>query len=325
MNEAYRALMSRVGERLGRAGYHAASAYSVSPVHGGTSWFAISTVHTGIKIDRPQAYDALQSVGARIPSITRFFREQGYQTFSLQPGVELRTGLNRFDLFNHEITVDAPTLAYQGPDYGWGRIPDQYSIGLFREQYFRPGPKPRYAFYMCVSTHYMWENVPHYVNDWKTLAESPLSPDQIHDHDPSWPAFPSELTKHIATGMRRAYFRSIEYEWRLLTEWFEAEAARGSVILIVGDHQPRLEWDPPGGVNMNTPVHVLSQDPALVDRFVKDGFQTGMYATPHVGPTLQHEGLMSLLLTEVSQTYAAEGSPKAKYFPEGLPLAGLNR
>lgn len=325
MNDAYRALMSRVDERLGHAGYHMASAYSASPVHGGTSWFAISTVHTGIKIDRPQAYAELLSEGARIPSITRFFREQGYLTHSLQPGVELRTGLNRFDVFNHEINVDSHTLAYQGPDYGWGVIPDQYSIDLFREQFFKPVEQPRYAFFMCVSTHYMWENVPHYVTDYKTLNQGPLQRSDYHDYDESWPPFPPELTRHIATGMRRAYYRSIEYEWRLLTEWFEAEAKRGSVILVVGDHQPRLEWDVPGGVSMNTPVHVISQDAALVARFKAEGFQSGMYAQPHVGPTLEHEGLFSLLMTELSAAYSTPESPKAQYFPEGLPLAGLNR
>ncbi|HTU58637.1 MAG TPA: hypothetical protein VMF89_09385, partial [Polyangiales bacterium] len=142
MNDAYSALMSRVQKRLETAGYHAASAYSVAPVHGGTSWFSISTVHTGIQVDRPQAYDAVQAVGASIPSITRFFREQGYVTHALQPGVQLRSGLNRFDLFHHEIPVDAFTLGYHGPEYGWGVIPDQYSIGSFREQHFKTTDQP---------------------------------------------------------------------------------------------------------------------------------------------------------------------------------------
>ena len=322
MNDAYIALMGRVQGRLEAAGYHAASAYSVAPVHGGTSWFSISTVHTGIQVDRPQAYDALKAVGARIPSITRFFREQGYRTHALQPGVQLRSGLNRFDLFNHEVPVDAFTLAYKGPSYGWGVIPDQYSIGLFREQYWKPSDQPRYAFYMGVSTHYIWENIPPYVRDWKKLEEPAPTP---QDFDETWPAFKPELTARIETELRQNYFRSIVYEWRLLTEWFEAEAKRGSVILVIGDHQPRLEWEVPGGVTMNTPVHVISQDAALVEHFQTRGFQAGMYAQPNTGQPLNHAGLMSLLISELSEAYAAEGSPKATYFPTGLPLAGLNR
>ena len=273
-------------------------------------------------MDRPQAYDALKAVGARIPSITRFFREQGYLTHALQPGVQLRSGLNRFDLFNHAVTVDAFTLAYKGPSYGWGVIPDQYSIGLFREHYWKPSDQPRYAFYMGVSTHYIWENTPPYVRDWKTLQEPSPIP---QDFDETWPAFKPELTRRIDTEMRQNYFRSIVYEWRLLTEWFEAEAKRGSVILVVGDHQPRLEWEVPGGVTMNTPVHVISQDAALVEHFKTRGFQSGMYAQPNTGQVLNHAGLMSLLISELSEAYAAEGSAKAAYYPTGLPLAGLNR
>lgn len=232
MNDAYAALMQRVQERLEAAGYHTASTYSVAPVHGGTSWFSISTVHTGIQVDRPQAYEALQAVGARIPSITRFFREQGYLTHSLQPGVTLRSGLNRFDLFHHEVPVDAFTLDYHGPDYGWGVIPDQYSIELFRERYWKASERPKYVFYMGVSTHYIWENTPPYVKDWRTLQEPSPEP---QDFDESWPSFAPELTARIGTELRQNYFRSIGYEWRVLTEWFEAEAKRDSVILVVGD------------------------------------------------------------------------------------------
>ena len=322
MTDAYVELMSRVQARLEAAGYDSASAYSASPVHGGTSWFSISTVHTGIQVDRPQAFDALKTVAARIPSITRFFREQGYLTHGLQPGVKLRSGLNRFDQFNHEVPVDAFTLDYHGPQYGWGVIPDQYALGVFRERYFRPTEQPRYAFFMSVSTHYIWDYVPHYVRDWRDLQSESIEP---RDHDESWPALKRKHTRRIGTELRQNYFRSIDYEWRLLTEWFEAEAGHDNVILVVGDHQPRLEWDVPGDVTMNTPVHILSQDKALIERFRSRGFQEGMYAQPNTRAPLQHAGLMSLLISELSEAYGGEASPKATYFPSGLPLAGLNR
>jgi hypothetical protein len=312
--------MERVEERLDRAGYHAATQYSASPVHGGTSWFSIATVHTGIHIDRPQAHEALRSVGARIPSLTRFFREQGYVTRALQPGNQLRAGLNRFDLYNHEVVLDATEIAYQGTQYGWGIIPDQYSIGLFRERYLRPTDGPRYTFYMCVSTHWEWDHVPSYALDWKSLNGG--TP-EFRESNASWPAIAG--TERIGTQLRSEYFRSVSYEWRLLTEWLEAEAERGSVILIVGDHQPRLEWNAPGDVTMNTPVHVLSQDAALIERFKAHGFQAGMYAKPEAGMNLQHAGLFSLFIRELAAAYAAPSDTEPAYYPNGLPLAGLNR
>ena len=317
MRDAYQSLMSDVAQRLGRAGYHAATAYSAAPVHGGTSWFSIATVHTGVTIDRPQIYAALEHVGARVPSLTRFFREQGYLTHSLQPGSWDRSGLHRFDLFHHAIPVDGETLAYRGKKYGWGRIPDQYSLGVFRERFFRPVEQPRYAFYMCLSTHYPWDGVPNHVRDWPALASPELVVDAVDD---TWPL--ANGYERIGTELRRSYFRSVSYEWQLLVEWLAAEARRDNVVLIVGDHQPRLEWNVPGAVTMNTPVHVLSQDRVLVDRFVAGGFEPGLYAEPKQASKLQHAGLFSLLISQLSARYASQ---PATYYPHGLPLPALQR
>ena len=73
---------------------------------------------------------------------------------------------------------------------------------------------------------------------------------------------------------------------------------------------------------MNTPVHVLAQDPQLVERFVAQGFQPGLYAEPRSATKLQHAGLFSLLISQLAARYAAE---PAAYYPHGLPLAALQR
>jgi hypothetical protein len=321
MRDAYQSLMHRSAERLGRVGYQAATSYSAAPVHGGGSWFSIATVTTGVHIDRPQIFSALERVGARVPSFPRFFREQGYVTYALQPGSRERAGLRRFDLYHHEVPVDGETLAYPGKHYGFGRIPDQFSLGMFREQYFRPSARPRYTFYMCVSTHYAWDDLPVHVRDWHALARPDF---ELRSAEDSWPL--PEAYQSIATETRRGYFRSVSYEWQLLTEWLEAEAARDSVIIIVGDHQPRLEWNVPGAVTMNTPIHVLSQDPQLIERFVAQGFQPGLYADPSTGTKLQHEGIFSLVISQIAARYGTPAAAEhAPYFPRGLPLAGLNR
>jgi hypothetical protein len=326
MAPAYRALMARVQTRLEAVGLHGRTAYSASPVHGGTSWLSIASVHTGVLIDRPLAYAAVESVGARIPSLTHFFHDQGYRTFSLQPGSTQHTGLRRFDLFNHDVPVDAITLAYHGKNFGWGHIPDQYSITTFRERFLEPPRQPRYVFYMGLSTHYPWgDGVPPYVRDPHRLnesAEKPLTPSDIDD---SWSEIPEAA--QIATPLRRSYFRSIAYEWRVLTEWIEAEAraSHDNVFVIAGDHQPRLEWDIPGPVTMNTPVHILANDAAFVDSFEAQGFQPGMYADPTLHPALKHQGLFSLLVSKLVAAFGEEPKRKLPYYPNGLPLAAINR
>lgn len=316
---SYRKLMARVEQRLSAAGYHSRTAYSVAPVHGGTSWFSISTVHTGMRIDRPTAYDAFLLVGTRIPSLTRFFNEQGYATYALQPGNHERTGLHRFDTVNHRVSIDLGRLRYHGPRYGWGIAPDQYSIGRMRERYLSKAPDPHYLYYMAVSTHWSWDGVPPYVRDWHSLnGDFEPAPE-----DASWP--PIREMGAIHSELRRNYFRSIDYEFRLLTEWLESEPAKDSIVIIMGDHQPRLETDVPGGINLRTPVHMLSRDPAFVDSFADVGFQPGMYAEPARPSTLRHEGLLSLWISKLRAAYGTPQSPSIQYRPVGIALSGLNR
>lgn len=320
---AYRELLSRVEQRLSRAGYHAASTYSDAPVHGGTSWLSIGSVHTGVRIQRPQAFRLLEHASPELPTLTRFFRTQGYRSYTLQPGSARRAGLARNDLYGHDVLVDATTLGYTGPLYGFGRVPDQYALGVFRDRYFRPRAGPRYVFFMNVSTHYPWgEGVPPYVHDWESLARD--EPPAASDVDASWPAF-----KHVAeigTPLRRSYFRSIAYTLRLLTEWFEAEASRDGVIVLLGDHQPRLERDIPGPLTMNTPLHILAKDPGFIQALIdQHGFQPGLYADPARAVTLAHAGLFSLLVSRLQHSFGVAGAPSVPVYPHGLPLSALKR
>jgi hypothetical protein len=320
MRPAYEALLARVQARLEHAGYHARSAYSASPVHGGTSWFSIATVQTGILIDRPLPYSALELNSARVPSLASFFNAQGYESYALEAGSRARSTLRRLDLFNHHVMIDATALDYHGPHFGWGHIPDQYSFGVLRERYLAKAPEPRYLFYMGVSTQYPWgDDVPPYVSDWKALDHGQVIRDDV---DSSWPALPYK--EEIATELRRSYLRSVEYEFRLLTELLEADASRDIVVVILGDHQPRLESNPPGEVTMNTPMHVLSRDPAFVERFAAFGFQPGMFADPELHPPLAHEGLFSLLVSQLTAAYGDPDAAPIPYLPDGIGLSGLN-
>jgi hypothetical protein len=320
MRPAYEALQARVQARLEHAGFHACTAYSAAPVHGGTSWLSIATVQTGILIDRPLPFSALELSGARVPSLAGFFNAQGYQSYTIQAGTRARSGLRRLDLFNHHVVIDAQAIGYQGPHFGWGHIPDQYSLGVLRERYLADAPEPRYVFYMGVSTHFPWgEDVPPYVRDWKALDAGKVEPVAV---DASWP--PLAGKGMIATDLRRSYLQSVEYEWRIFTELLEAEPARDIVVVILGDHQPRLESNPPGEVTMNTPMHVLSRDAGFVDSFADVGCQPGLFADPTLHPPLQHEGLFSLWVSKLAARYAEQGAQNAPYFPDGIGLSGLN-
>ncbi|MBS2018717.1 MAG: hypothetical protein JST00_37970 [Deltaproteobacteria bacterium] len=307
MTSSYRSLMDRARVRLEAAGYHMATAYSSAPVHGGRSWLSTSTMQTGILIDEPASYAAFEAASYRIPTLAGFFRAQGYDTASLEPASKKRPGLGNDDLYAHRVRVDGDRLEYGGPPYGFGNIPDQYSLRTFRSRFLPTVAEPRYVFYFAVSTHWPWGP--------KSIPE--------FEGGPEWP--PLEGTETIASDFRLGYLRTVEYEWRSLLELLEAERSQEIVIVVIGDHQPRLESNQPGEATFDTPVHVISRDAAFVARFADRGFQPGLYADPKRGTTLVHEALLSLFVSELAGAYGTpETKGLAKFYPTGISVGGLN-
>jgi hypothetical protein len=304
MTEPYRALMARVRARLERAGYRMRSSYSTSPIHGGRSWLALATLQSGITIDAPDAFAAFEPVSRTIPTLTGFFHGQGYTTASLEPGTNRKTG-TADDLYPDDVRFDAAEIDYTGPKWGYGVIPDKYTWDVFRARKLGTLAEPRYVFYMATSTHYPWtaETIPSY-------------------ESPDWPALPG--MDKIGTELRRYYVKSLDYEWHVLCDMLEADRSEDIVVVILGDHQPRLETNFPGEVTFNTPIHILSRDESFVDRFALLGFQEGLFGEPRRAPPLAHAGLFSLLVTALAQAYGTrETRDFAAYMPQGIGLGGL--
>lgn len=315
MTPAYRALMERVQARLEKRGLQAVTFTSAAPVHGGFSWFSLATLQTGVLIDRPDAFT--QATTAPLPTLTRFFDKQGYFTVGMQPGTSAKPGMGTRDWVGHDRFIGAEELNYQGKAWGFGRIPDQFSWRALEAEL--PSFKsPRMLSTFCVSTHFPWgEHVPYWLTP--ELLTAGDGPDTLHDD--TWAELPG--TKDIGE-YRRAYFKSIEYEFRVLTEFLERDPSKDLLIVIVGDHQPRLESNPPGEVTLNTPVHVLTTDPALHALFLQAGGVNGMMLEPRA--TLAHEGLFSLVVWALTQAY---GEPVSKVLglrsPDGAPPSALYR
>jgi hypothetical protein len=76
---------------------------------------------------------------------------------------------------------------------------------------------------------------------------------------------------------------------------------------------------------MNTPVHMLSRDPAFIESFADAGFQPGMYAKPNVAAPLRHEGLFSLWVSKLTAAYGVPGSPNVPVYPKGIRLSTIHR
>lgn len=316
MTTAYRALMQRVEARLGKRGLLAATFTSAAPVHGGMSWLSLATLQTGVLIDRPDTF--AQASSTALPTLTGFFKQQGYFTVALQPGTSNKPGVGPRDWLGHDRFIGAEELAYQGRAWGFGRIPDQYAWRhLTRE---RPTfPSPRLLSTFCVSTHFPWGTLvpPYFAPENIDAADGP---DLLHDE--SWPEPPG---LDAIGEYRRSYFKAIDYEFRLFTEFVETDPSTELLVIIVGDHQPRLESNPPGEVTLNTPLHILTSDAGLHARLVEAGAVDGMMPDP-ARPALNHEGLYSLVVWAFAQTWGDDVSKVVgRRSPDGAPLSAIYR
>jgi len=141
-------------------------------------------------------------------------------------------------------------------------------------------------FFATISSHFPFGPVPPYQRDWeRALTATPFDADELRD------ALAQPLNW---LDMRSHYVASVNYVYRWLSGYFERPEARETVYVLVGDHQPTANITGEG-VPWDVPVHIISRDRALLERFKAQGFSDGLWPDRRVLGGLHH--LTSLLLT----------------------------
>jgi hypothetical protein len=142
------------------------------------------------------------------------------------------------------------------------------------------------------------------VPDWTTLDVA--SP----DGDPA----PTEAANHQETRAR--YLRSIDYTLEMLTDFILRHAEEDAIFVLVGDHQPpRVSRRDDG---YETPIHIVSRDAAFIATLDQYGFTPGTVVDPAAGPAIRHEGIYSLLMRSLIQTYGENPEDAPAYLPTGV-------
>lgn len=313
---SYNRFMARVEDTLGASGWHAATTRSEAPVFGGLSWLSAATLLLGTPVEHQPTFEVLQPTLSRYPHLVRLLRRQGYETGVLQPPVRSRPGMTVRNLYGFDRTFYLRDLDYRGPAYGWGIVPDQYSLAVAHEQFVAPAENPFFLFFETVAPHGpSWERPPPpLVEDPATLNASPMPRTAS---GPSLPGRSSVTAETEPPSQLERLFRHVRYDWRVLTEYLRTQAPPNSLVVVVGDHQPYAV----DTQNFTTPIHVLSRDEGLVRRFEAYGFRPGLRSAPTVDP-LHHAGLYSMLVRVLTaHDRASRGHPVAPlppYHPRGV-------
>ena len=256
-------------------GWQGASSFLSSPAFGGRSWLADATLLAGTRIRTQEQYDAYLVSGSR--NLSHRMGELGYHRILAASGTQYSTpdweAIHEFD--NYLLEKD---FGYRGPFITFGRMPDQYL--LYRTARLFAGlDAPLFGWYLLSNSHVPFEAQPEYVDDWDSLGDGSIF---HHSH-----------VRHFRNNwlwggeFPEGYLFSIEYELRIIREFMDRYLDPASLVIILGDHQPRIPISE-ADASYSVPVHVLSGTAALLQPLIAQGFQPSMVPKDEAGP---HKGM----------------------------------
>lgn len=293
------AARAQLAADIAASGRRVASAYVRAATFAGASELSHLSLLSGLDLSDPLRHDLLLTTER--PTLTTLFRRAGYQSFGLYPALSWDWAEGRW--YGFDRLLDARDLDYRGLPLGYWKVPDQFSLARF-EQLFPIDARtpPRFLFFPTITSHLPFGPVPPVVADRS----------QLLGDDPFGPEVTERLRKaHVDwLDMLPNYVGMFDYTYRWLGQWLRQPEPREAVMLFVGDHQPAASVSGEGA-DWAVPVHVVTRDPALLQRFVDQGF------VPGLEPRRPVLGGMHDLTTMLLKALAAP-------VPAGPAVAGLH-
>ena len=325
---AWREQIQDIEARLNAKGWHAVSAFSRAPISGGRSWLAEGTLLTGIYVRFEAVFQHLVADIDKTPNLVSYLDAQGYETVLIAPKDKPRPGVADVNRYNYDRRIQALDLDYTGPRFGWGIIPDQYTLGFASDNVLPSIDGPVFTDFHMVSSHAPWQMIPNLVDDWRTLNEAD-APEGAQTQDRL--ATPNEeFLSRVRRFQRRkpkytwmgnsdalkidAYAAAIRYDLELLTRQLE-RMEDDAIVIIMGDHQPPLLSREDSSYDV--PVHILARDPALLDEFRRQGFIEGLGLNSGRDALMAHEGMFSMMVRNLARCCSAEPGALPDYLPDG--------
>jgi hypothetical protein len=311
----YTTLMKELEDSLRSKNWYGQSIFSEAPIYGGRSWLTMGSLLTGVKIKDEAVYSYFINRTRNYPHLVHFLNLQGYHTFALQPLNRVRPGfsMNRYEQFyKYQTYINFEDLDFDGPAFGFRNIPDQFSLNYANEKYIKRVKKPKFLFFLTVSSHSPWLDLPIYLDDWRDIKKS--TQDQLKEKFKTTSGKIQETFKQkisSGTGITE-YLNHMIYEIKIVRDFILNEIHPNSIVIIIGDHQPPIVTEE--YLNFATPLHIISGDQELLLSLQEYGFSPGLLLKPTQESAMRHEALYSLLIRVLTQNYSS-----SKYLPKYLP------
>jgi hypothetical protein len=254
-------------------GRDVSSAFFESPTFGGLSWLAHATLLSGLDVRDAGTYDLLLT--QQRPTLPKLFASLGFRTLAVMPG--LKNAWPEGAFYGFDAILGERELDYRGPEFGWWRIPDQYSLAKLDSVALSAARSARvFVFFPTINTHIPFRPTPPYQPDWaRLLTEHPFDDDAVAAsvaQSPDW------------TSLGVPYAESIVYTLDYLAGYLRARPDADFVLVLLGDHQPAASVTGVGA-RWDVPVHVITSRGAVTEALRAAGFVPGvdLTAATHIG------------------------------------------
>lgn len=255
-----------LAQAIAASGRQVVSARVRSPTYAGGSWRAHGALLAGVDTQDPLDYELLLSTQRR--TLVQHFAAHGWRTVSWMPGLQRPWPEGQF--FGFARYVDADHMGYAGLPFGPWRIPDQAAMALLHAQELAAlaaSRAPRFIVFPTVNSHVPFRPIAPFVADWDRLAgPAPYTAGQrVHALDE-----PVSLRDPVP-----AYLQSIAATWQWLGSYLAERAPAQLLTIVIGDHQA-FAGVSGAGASWDVPVHIISADAQLLQRFEALGFTPGL-------------------------------------------------
>jgi hypothetical protein len=265
-------------------GRQVVSAYASSPTFGGGSWLAHASFMSGVEVRDTGDYMLLLT--QQRATWPKLFKAAGYRSVAVMPG--LKSAWPEGGFYGFESIYDERSLDYGGPDFGWWRIPDQFSLAsIAKIAGDDASHQPQLTFLSTINTHIPFLPVPPYQADWeRLLTADPYAAAEVQaslERTPDWEA------------LGGPYAESFTYTFTYLAGYLRERPAVDETLVLIGDHQPASSVAGPGA-RWEVPVHIVTHRAAVADALLAAGFIEGVALAPQQRPLATLPELSALLL-----------------------------
>ena len=260
------------------------STYVESPTFGGGSWLAHISLMSGMEIRDPGDYAVLMT--QRRDTLPKTFEGAGYHAIAVMPG--MRNAWPEGSFYGFDAIYGEREVDYRGPDFGWWRIPDQFTFARVEALATESGErKPLFVFLPTINTHIPFLPIPPYQADWRRLEGSDAFPKL--DVQASLARTPDWM------NLRRPYADSFAYTFTYLAGYLRERMPENAVLILLGDHQPAASVTGEGA-RWDVPVHVITRNADVGAALLAAGFVEGVELPPSSRASRKMHELAPVLL-----------------------------